>query len=299
MAIDTTIQWTDSTVNPTKGCDGCELWNRNRKFCYAGKLTSRFGQSNTGLADDFDVVELASRRVVEASRWSDCVGKSRSNKPWLSGLPRLIFVGDMADNFSKSVTFDYLHDEVIVSINSTEGQRHQWQWLTKRPHRMAAFSKWLEKRSIPWPANLWAGTSVTTQSRTTRLGALMKVGDKNTLRFVSVEPQWESIDLLRWLPRLDWVIQGGQSGSHDHPFALDWADDLREQCREFRVPYFLKQLGSCVTVKGAKIRDHRGHGGEWDKWPARLRVRQMPISVGRRRSRSVRQRKIVTSPQSR
>ena len=26
MSVKTKIQWCDSTVNPTMGCDGCELW---------------------------------------------------------------------------------------------------------------------------------------------------------------------------------------------------------------------------------------------------------------------------------
>jgi protein gp37 len=169
----------------------------------------------------------------------------------------------MSDTFSNTVTFKYLHDEVIAQVASDSGQRHQWQWLTKHPRQMASFSRWLGK-----------------------------VGDDTTIRFVSVEPQWEPIDLQRRLPNLDWVIQGGHSGSHAHPFAIEWADDLRNQCREYRVPYFLKQLGSCVTVAGAKVRGHRGQGGDWRKWPVRLRVRQMPIYVGRRRLRSVRQRKV-------
>lgn len=299
MAINIPIQWTDDSVNPTKGCDGCELWNKKRRSCYAGRITERFGQSNPGLADDFDVVELAPDRVAPASRGRNLLGKPRSKKPWLSYLPRLIFVGDMADNFSNDVPFDYLYQEVILPIISADGERRQWQWLTKLPKRMAKFSKWLDNQSISWPANLWAGTSVTTQSSTTRLKDLMKVGDKNTLRFVSVEPQWESIDLRQWLPRLEWVIQGGESGSHKNPFAIEWADELREQCRVFHVPYFLKQLGSCPTINGEKICKHRGHGGDWKKWPVRLRVRQMPIYVGRRKIRSVRQRKIVTPPQSR
>ena len=28
MSKTTKIQWCDSTVNPTMGCDGCELWNK-------------------------------------------------------------------------------------------------------------------------------------------------------------------------------------------------------------------------------------------------------------------------------
>lgn len=292
MSVETKIQWTDSTVNPTKGCDGCELWNGKEESCYAGKLTARFGRSNPGLADSFDVVETAPGRLFDAARLSNMLGRDRRSKPWLSGLPRLIFVGDMGDNFSKDVTFEYLLDEVIIPVSGQEGRRHQWQWLTKQPARMADFSLWLASRSISWPRNLWAGTSVTTQRSTTRLKTLANVGDDSTIRFASVEPQWEPIDLRRWLPDLDWVIQGGHSGSHDHPFAIEWADALREQCRAHRVAYFLKQLGSCFTIDGEKVRGHRGHGGDWHRWPARLRVRQMPIYVGRRRLRSVKQRKV-------
>lgn len=292
MSNNTKIQWTDSSVNPTKGCDGCELWNLHERSCYAGILTKRFGGSNPGLARDFDEVEMAPGRMIEAANWSDLTGKDRRKKPWLNGLPRLIFVGDMADTLSKKVTFEYLYEEVIVSVTSKAGQRHQWQWLTKDPRRLADFSKWLKARSVLWPRNLWAGTSLTTQSTTAMIRWLRKVGDEHTLRFASVEPQWERIDLRRYLPDLDWVIQGGQSGSHKHPFAIEWADDLRQQCREFRAPYFLKQLGSCVTVHGEKIRGHRGHGGDWEKWPRRLRVRQMPVYVGRRGLRSVNQRKL-------
>jgi len=44
MGKKTTIQWCDSTINPTMGCDGCELWDQNRKSCYAGILHKRFGR---------------------------------------------------------------------------------------------------------------------------------------------------------------------------------------------------------------------------------------------------------------
>ena len=288
MSQKTEIQWTDSTVNPTKGCDGCELWNGVTKLCYAGCLTKRFGKSNPGLATDFDVVELAPGRMRHAASWRDSLGRARLGKPWLRDLPRMIFIGDMADNFSRDVPFDYLREEVIAAVASDEGRRHQWQWLTKQPQRMAKFARWLADRSIAWPDNLWAGTSVTTQVTTSRIDALLAVGDERTIRFVSVEPQFEAINLRRWLPRLDWVIQGGNSGSQRRPFALEWADDLREQCREHQVAYFLKQLGSCVTVGGERLRGHRGQGGDWETWPARLRVRQMPIYV-RRPTRGIRQ----------
>jgi len=77
------------------------------------------------------------------------------------------------------------------------GRRHQWQWLTKQPHRMAKFWQWLDERGIPWPDNLWAGTSVTTQRTCTRIDQLLKVGSASTIRFLSAEPQWEAIDVRK------------------------------------------------------------------------------------------------------
>jgi protein gp37 len=53
MSIKTKIQWCDSTVNPTMGCDGCEIWGAQRKTCYAGTLHVRFGGGIPGYATKF------------------------------------------------------------------------------------------------------------------------------------------------------------------------------------------------------------------------------------------------------
>ena len=223
-------------------------------------MTNRFGPSNPGLANIFEHVEVAPGRLAQAAGWSDLAGRPRWDKPWLHDLPRLIFVSDMADSFSAEITFDYLKDEVIEVIASEEGQYHHWLWLTKRPGRMAKFTAWLAKRGITWPANLWAGTSVTTQATLTRVDQLFDVGDETTLRFVSVEPQWEEIDFGDRLNRLDSVIQGGESGTVKHAFDLAWADSLRVACHRARTPYFLKQLGTHIVVDGerVKLRDKTG-----------------------------------------
>jgi protein gp37 len=184
MSNNTPVQWTDSTINPTKGCDGCELWNERERSCYAGVFTNRFGKSNPGLATDFDIVEMAPGCMIEAAGWSDRTGKSRPKKPWLNGLPRLVFVGDMADNLSESIPFVYLHEEIILSVSSEAGQRHHWQWLTKQPRRLAEFSEWLKSRSISWPANLWVGTSLTTQP--TPLAFLGFLRSEAKIQFVSL-----------------------------------------------------------------------------------------------------------------
>jgi protein gp37 len=276
MSIKTKIQWCDSTVNPTMGCDGCELWGEQRRTCYAGTLHTRFGGATPGYAPTFEEVTLYPGRTAEAARWPDLMGKARSDKPWLDGLPRLIFVSDMSDSLSASVSFEDLLKEVVSVVSELPGRRHHWLWLTKRARRMAAFSSWLDERGIPWPDNLWAGTSITTPRSTVRIGSLLRVGTPRTIRFLSVEPQVEPIDLGHWLPGLDWVIQGGESGRRARPFDLDWARSLIAQCAERRVPCFLKQLGSHVVDSGDRMTFTDGHAGDWSEWPEDVRVRQMP-----------------------
>lgn len=276
MSIATRIQWCDSTCNPTMGCEGCELWTANVKKCYAGTLHVRFGGTSTGYADTFEDVTLFPGRMEDATRWADLSGTDRPDKPWLNGYPRLIFVSDMSDSLSSSVEFDYLEEEVIDNVTSALGGRHHWLWLTKRPERMAKFSRWLAEKGRPWPTNLWAGTSITRQKTTSRIRQLLQVGGDTTIRFLSVEPQYEAIDLSPWLAKLDWIIQGGESGHGANSFDLSWAHNLLRDCREQGVPYFLKQLGAVVRSNGVEVDFEDGHAGDWSEWPKGLRLRQMP-----------------------
>jgi protein gp37 len=275
MSTNTKIQWTDDTVNPTSGCDGCELWNAQNHICYAGRDHPRHRRL-PGYGPSFDVIGQHPGRMAKAARWSNLTGESRESKPWLDHRPRHIFVSDMSDALSVAVTFEYLAEEVIAAVTSPLGTRHRWLWLTKRPGRMAEFSDWLAARGITWPLNLWPGTSLTSQGTCGRVADLLHVGPPGTRRFLSVEPQHGPIDLTPWLPFLDWVIQGGESGARAYPFDLAWARTMRDTCTAAGVPYFLKQLGKHPTEAGERLSLHDGHGGDWAEWPADLRQRQVP-----------------------
>ena len=276
MSMKTKIQWCDSTVNPTMGCDGCELWGAKRRSCYAGTLHSRFGGSSSGYAPTFEQVTLFPGRTGDAAHWSDLVGMRRTDKPWLDGLPRRIFVSDMSDSLSSSVSFEYLLEELVNLVSSGPGCRHDWLWLTKRAKKMAIFSSWLAERGVQWPDNLWAGTSITNSKSSIRITSLLRVGTLHTTRFLSVEPQIEPIDLRSWLPGLDWVIHGGESGRRARPFDLAWARGMVENCGNAGVAYFLKQLGSHVVESGNRLAFANAHAGDWGEWPADVRVRQAP-----------------------
>jgi protein gp37 len=281
MSNQTTIHWADSTCNPTMGCDGCELWNNNCKSCYAGQDHEKFGAVRRGYSPRFDCITYWAGRMAKAAAQVDLFGRRRHDKPWLDGMLRLIFISDMGDALCDSVPFEFLRLEIIENVMSPQGRRHCWLWVTKRPNRMAEFSVWLLEQGIPWPANLWAGTTVTTAATTPRIDELLKVGNAKTIRFLSVEPQLESLDLCPWLPQIDWVIQAGESGQAARPFDVAWAQEMFALCQELGTPYFLKQLGANACRGDEPLRLRNGHGSDWNEWPEGTpKVRQMPAPNG-------------------
>lgn len=278
------IEWCDDTANPMRGCDGCELWTPDNRTCYAGKLTQiRAAQTvpPRGYPTSFDRVGLFPGQLMEAARLPDLAGTSRPVKPWLSDARRLIFVGDMGDILSRDVSFEYLEAEFIIPATSPLGARHCWLILTKRPARLGEFAAHLDRVGVPWPENIWVGTTVTRAATLGRLTQLLRVQGPTT-RFVSVEPQFERLSLAPWLGGLSWVIQGGESGAakgkgiRARPFDLAWARALRDECAARGVPYFLKQLGSRPFDGDKPLVAPGRYGKDWDRWPDDLKVRQMP-----------------------
>jgi protein gp37 len=251
--------------------------------CYAAILHFRHGQDHTqpnkktnkGYARTFESPTLFPGRTADAARWKDLFATDRLESPWLAGLPRLIFVSDMGDALSENVSFEFLKAEIVDVASSSAGSRHIWQWLTKRPAKMAQFSAWLETNYGPnaWPDNLIAMTSITSRKTVGRVNALRQVGCR--FRGLSVEPLWESITLP--LAGISWVICGGESGGGAEPFDITWAKDIHQQCADAKVAFFLKQLGAAPFDCGTPIKLRDKHGGNWDEWPAELKIREFPV----------------------
>jgi len=244
---------------------------RCKAKCYAGLLgTMRAG--HPGYADQFEVAKLFPGRVADAARWGWPTDKETEVKPWLAGLPRLIFLSDMGDALSANVPFDYLKTEVIDNTNTEKGRRHVWLWLTKRPSRMAEFGVWLNRQGVAWPDNLMAMTTVTSQSKSSRLEALRQVPAR--LKGLSLEPLFEPLDLNP--AGIDWLIVGGGSDVLAEPFHMEWALELRDRCRAAGTAFFLKQLGRNVWFSNRPCALGDEHGGDWSEWPEAWRLRQMP-----------------------
>ena len=264
MGITTKIEWADSTINPVMGCDGCELWSKKVRNCYAGNMTARYA-GRAGWPESFDKPTMFPDRIMKAASWSDLTGKDRHDKPWLNGLPRHIFLDDMGDTFTESLPVDWLMPHIKVMEKSP----HAWMFLTKRPRRMLAFFEALGYV----PKNFMLGTTVTTQRtadvRLKYLNAIADIDDSVRL-WISAEPLLENVYLERWLwdghrQLIDLVIIGGESGPSARPMNTQWAREMIWDCQSSAVHTFVKQLGGATDK-----------GGDWALWPEELQVREFP-----------------------
>lgn len=274
MGQTTDIEWCDSTCNPVMGCYGCELWTKGTKVCYAGRMTLEY-EGKKGWPKRFEAPAMFAGRMAEAAKWKNLYATERPEKPWIpKSLPRLVFISDMGDALSKDVPFEFLKAEIIDTCRSWP---HVGMWLTKRPKRMAEFSRWLmSEHGLSWPRCLWAGTSITSNENASRGFELTQVGDRSTTRFLSIEPLWSAIkDLDRLnLRTMNMVICGGESGAGAKVSQLIWFEELDYLCGTLGVKFFLKQLGSAHGIAGPK-------GGDWSRWPARMRKREFPAYEAR------------------
>lgn len=229
MGARTAIEWTDATWNPVTGCTaispGCDR-------CYAESIARRFA-GTPAFPHGFQVHPL---RLSQPLAWT---------------RPRRIFTCSMGDLFHARVPFDFI-DQVFSIIEQTP--RHTYQVLTKRAERMR---RWADSRG--WPPNAWAGVSVERAQESGRLNHLVRI--QAPVRFVSAEPLIASLQLRPWLPALDWVIVGGESGAGARPMRQAWVDEIRLDCEHAGTPFFFKQWGP-------KRRGRMLHGRTWDDLPA-------------------------------
>ena len=250
MSSQTGIQWTDATWNPVTGCtkvsSGCD-------HCYAENLAHRL------LRDVYrrrlPVVDTpTNRRNPFAVRlWPE-----RLRQPSLWQEPRCVFVNSMSDLFHRSVEDRFVRSVFEVML---EVDHHIYQVLTKRPARARKF---VERNQDLFPtsmipAHIWVGTSIEDQDTAFRAGHLRDV--PAFVRFVSCEPLLGPINLD--LDGIHWVIVGGESGPKWRPMELDWAREVRDQCKATGVPFFFKQEGGRTPKAGGRELD----GVIWDEKP--------------------------------
>src|ERR1700687_3147140 len=111
MSSQSSIEWTDATWNPVRGCTkispGC-------KYCYAEVFAERFrGVVGHAYERGFDL-RLVPEKLMQPLHWRQ---------------PRMIFVNSMSDLFHEQVPADYIAEVVKIMARANW---HTFQVLTKR-----------------------------------------------------------------------------------------------------------------------------------------------------------------------
>lgn len=322
MGEHTAISWTDHTFNPWWGCTrvspGCD-------HCYAETFTKRLGLKVWG--------QDAPPRFFGDKHWAEPLKWNRDAEK--AGVRRRVFCASMADVFEGRpehqphrlrlwrLIMDTPHlDWLLLTkrpgavlpllLSDAAALRHSGTagaWAMVHDWAVNGFA----------PQNVWLGTTVEDQKRADdRIPLLLTT--PATVWFLSCEPLLERVNMRHWLgactcvvsvsegagmhaagcaatmPRIDWVIVGGESGPGARPFDIAWARDILRQRRTADVACFVKQLGSRPVnniaptkttthlAGGAVIRfKHEGarvladrKGADWNEWPADLRERAFP-----------------------
>ena len=81
------------------------------------------------------------------------------------------------------------------------------------------------------------------------------------VRFVSYEPALGPVDFTPWIPGslrdsgpyIDWVIYGGESGPRYRSMDVQWARDVRNQCKAAGVAFFFKQSSAHIAETGTEL----------------------------------------------
>lgn len=137
------------------------------------------------------------------------------------------------------------------------------------------------KDSAIWPLpNVHIGVSVENQEAANeRIPLLLQI--PSAVRWISQEPQIEAVTLKPWLPSLDWIVVGGESGKGARPFHLEWARAVIGECQDAKTPVYLKQLGANAFLDGEPYLTKQRAGATSEEWPADLQVQEWPAGMWR------------------
>lgn len=267
---DSKISWTHNTFNPWWGCvkvsAGCT-------HCYAETFSKRTGNKVWG-AD-------AERRFFGPKHWQEPLKWNR--EAMTAGERQRVFCGSMCDwteihqNATTNARMNIERAKLFDMIDRTP--MLDWLLLTKRPENIVRHLPvdWLQNPRD----NVWLGTTCENQEQAKRIPLLVRV--PAAVRFLSCEPLLGPIDFLSphiqyetWqvgesfhgpnrLQGIHWVIVGGESGHGARPMDEEWARDIKAQCLDTGVDFFMKQMGGAIDKRH-----------DLEDMPEDLRIQQFP-----------------------
>lgn len=246
---------------------GCSLVSAGCSNCYAMHFAHRFSQPGGPF-------EGLTKMTNSGVKWT---GKIKLMHEMLTiplkwRTPRTCFVNSMTDLFHKDVPFEFIDKVFAIMVLC---HRHTFQILTKRADRMDEYfgvgkkvliQRWEDATyeiglsdknddtdapacsvfnlcENKWPRpNIWLGVSVEDQETLNDRAIIQAVPAH--VRFISYEP---AIGPIKLNFHIDWLIAGGESGNNARPFHPQWFRDIRDDCKKWGVPFFLKQFGKWGT----------------------------------------------------
>lgn len=326
---ESSIEWTKKVWNPVTGCvkisPGC-------KFCYAETFAERWrGIKGHPYEQGFDL-KLWPERLLLPLGWN------KPQKIFVNSMSDL-FHDDVPAAFIDRVFAVMACSPWHTYQLLTKRQERMRKYLSdpEVAERVLLQCLILPKKAewttlAQWPLkNVWLGVSVESPDFQQRIDDLLRT--PAAVRWISAEPLLARLNLGMYLlgrafrvthsqhdapdgamvgrftrvgdwwepklPRLDWVVVGGESGAGARPFNVAWANDIKEECQLAGVPVFVKQLGRRVFWDGCtvqwqglgqnasedgnfdggvgwwvRLKDKKG--GDMAEWPRDLRVREFP-----------------------
>jgi len=244
--------WWDKSIALVEGCSpvsvGCaHCWSAGMANRFRPELTTEGHFNGKIICREDRLAEILKRR--KPTRWAI----------W-------------NDLFHPQVPFEFIQKVFAVAIAA---DWHIFQFLTKQPQRALLFADWFLQRTglrLNSFSHLWMGVSAENQEQADKRIPLL-LQTPAAVRFVSVEPMLGAVEIEKYLrcqgcgyteldkriqgdhhlctsPTniLDWVICGGESGPGARPMQLEWARDLRDQCKQSGVPFFMKQIDKKTAI---------------------------------------------------
>lgn len=239
MSDRTKIEWATTSWNPIRAIDKngksiyhCTKVSAGCQNCYAEIMSKLYFGGSDFKKDDSIKFVIKYSELEKPEHWTK--------------KKRIIFVQSMGDIFHEKIPFAFVSQIFKVA---EECHNHKFLILTKRPERALEFSIVCKN----WPMNVWFGVTAEDQkSWNERVGYLSMI--PAFIRFVSIEPMLESIDISNVQRNFDdipfhWVIVGGESGRRARPASLPGIRTIRDYCVKNSIAFFFKQWGEWAPAE--------------------------------------------------
>jgi protein gp37 len=248
MGENSKIAWTDHTFNPWIGCQKVSAGCLN---CYAEKLAKFHGW-----VDDWG----KDYRRTSEDNWKKPIQWAK--KAVGNGVFRRVFCASLADIFDPNIPDEWRDDfwELLWLLSPIKEGGLEWLILTKRPENIS--------KMIPDDLRRFENI---------RIGITAENQEMAQIRMPIFLDAWTGKNFISWEPALspitdeipftdnliDWVIAGSESGSNARPCNIEWMRDMRDQCQNANIPFFLKQM----PVNGKLTVLPELDGKVWNQFP--------------------------------